>query len=164
MEDHSLEEMTYLAASLETDTLQRAGSDNIDGNEKIVKQWDVALPQLGKVCGMNVGGEECMRDIVTQRSHLLNQLFNRPQEVESNESDAVILPEVMRRSSSRRDDDLGPVSPRRQQSRCIVLLGAQPYHSDSGLRIRFSMMAFPVMPLAPVMKATFPRGGAMAGV
>jgi hypothetical protein len=57
-----------------------------------VEQRNVAIAQLGEICCVNIGCEECVSHVVAQRGHALDQLLNRVQKVESNEPDAVVLP------------------------------------------------------------------------
>lgn len=53
-----------------------------------------------------------MSDIVAQRCHALNQLFDGVQKVEGNEPHAMILPQTLLGNSPGCDDDLGPIPSR----------------------------------------------------
>jgi hypothetical protein len=83
---------TDLSAGLETDSLQCACCNNVYSDEKVVKQRNVTIAQLGKVGCVNVGREECVGNVVAQKCHTLDQLFYGAQKVESNEPDSVVLP------------------------------------------------------------------------
>lgn len=58
---------------------------------------------------MHVRGEEGVGDIMAEWRHCLDQLLRPLQEVEGDEADAMVLPEDMRGTPPRGDDDLGPV-------------------------------------------------------
>ena len=93
---------------MKTDALQGFRSNDINCDKKVGKQRNVVVPQLGKVGIVDVRSKEGMSHVVTQRPHALDEIFNWLQEVESNEADAVVLPEQLLGSSSGCNDDLGP--------------------------------------------------------
>lgn len=99
---------TNLSSGVEADALKSLSSNNVGCDKEIGEQGKVELLQLGKVGNVHVRGEVCVRHIVAEGSHLLNEFFNRLQEVESDEFDAVVLPEQLLWCSPRCDDNLGP--------------------------------------------------------
>jgi hypothetical protein len=147
----------YLCSSLQAHIL-KVECHRVDGVQKVSKEWHIFVFEHFEVIVVNVGREEGMCDIFTQRFHLLNEIRNRREKVESNEFDARVLP-VDGKGPAGCDNYFRPTkSSEKIMSKSLGPKRVANYHSEFGVRMRCSTKALPLMPLDPATKATLVRG------
>jgi hypothetical protein len=145
----------YLSTSVDAHALQfRANS--VNNIHEVPKQRNVPFRQPLEIIRVSVRRIEHMRNILTDTFQLVDILIDGLREIDGYKVNARVSP-VVGKLAARRHHNLRPVE--------LVLatlpesIVAELYHSNSGRRIKCSTIAWPLMPLAPVTKATLGSAG-----
>jgi hypothetical protein len=152
-----MEMMTHLPTSLKRNPHQ-LGTNSINGINEIPEKRDIAFTQELEIVVVNVRGEESVRYISADVFERFRDLLDWFEDVYCNEFDTRVDPGVWEGSSGC-DDNFGPGYLLVNSTKRMTSFGFT-YHSSLGCRTRCSMILKPLIPLAPVTKATFLVGGA----
>jgi hypothetical protein len=156
-EDKVYDRLAYLATSLKRNPHQLR-TNRINRIDEIPEERYIAFTQLREIVTVHVRSEESVRDVSADVLQCCCDLLDWVEEIYCDEFDARIDPGVWEGASGG-DDDFGPGYPLVNFIQEMTD-GSCSYHSALGCRMRCSMMLKPLIPLAPVTKATFLVDGA----
>jgi hypothetical protein len=152
-----MEIITHLPTSLKRNSHQ-LGTNSINRINEIPEKRDIAFTQELEIVAVDVRREESVRHISADVFECFYDFLDWFKEVYCDEFDTRVDPGVWEGSSGC-DDDFGPFYVLIKSMKGITSFGFT-YHSSLGCRTRCSMILKPLIPLAPVTKATFLVGGA----